>query len=117
MPPAFAPTKLVSTALAAVLMGASHGSVAVELEEITIIGTQASVREIAGTGAIIGSAQIRDELATDVNPTAADFGRLDVAGIVALHHLEFDGQPVAIPTRDVRRFEARHGFGTWSFHF
>jgi len=49
------------------LLGASCGSVAAELEEITIIGTQASVRNIAGTGAIIESAQIRDELATDVN--------------------------------------------------
>lgn len=67
MPPAFAPKILIPAALAAVLIGASHGSVAAELEEITIIGTQASVREIAGTGAIIGSAQIRDELATDVN--------------------------------------------------
>ena len=67
MPPVFAPKTVFLAALAAFLMAASHGNVAAELEEITIIGTQESVREIAGTGAIIGSAQIRDELATDVN--------------------------------------------------
>jgi Fe(3+) dicitrate transport protein len=67
MPPVVT-TKTVIPALAGViLLGASCGSVAVELEEITIIGTQASVKNIAGTGAIIESAQIRDELATDVN--------------------------------------------------
>ena len=67
MPPVFAPKTVFLAALAAFLMAASHGNVAAELEEITIIGTQESVRDIAGTGAIIGSAQIRDELATDVN--------------------------------------------------
>ena len=58
---------MIPALLAGWLMGASHGIVAAELEEVTIIGTQESVRDIAGTGAIIGSAQIRDELATDVN--------------------------------------------------
>ena len=67
MPPVFAPKTVFLAALAAFLMAASQGNVAAELEEITIIGTQESVRDIAGTGAIIGSAQIRDELATDVN--------------------------------------------------
>ena len=67
MPPVFATKTVTPAMLAVILMGASHGNVAAELEEITIIGSQASVREIAGTGAIIGSAQIRDELATDVN--------------------------------------------------
>ena len=67
MPHVFATKTVTPAVLAVILMGASHGNVAAELEEITIIGSQESVREIAGTGAIIGSAQIRDELATDVN--------------------------------------------------
>ena len=37
------------------------------LEEVTIIGDRKATREIAGSGAIIDSVQIRDELATDVN--------------------------------------------------
>ena len=53
MPLVFAPKTAVPAILATFLMGASQGNVAAELEEITIIGTQASVREIAGTGAII----------------------------------------------------------------
>jgi Fe(3+) dicitrate transport protein len=38
-----------------------------QLEEVTIIGSRDAVREIAGSGALIESLQIRDELATDIN--------------------------------------------------
>ena len=37
------------------------------LEEVTIIGDRQATREIAGSGALIDSLQIRDELATDIN--------------------------------------------------
>ena len=37
------------------------------LEEVTIIGDRKAAREIAGSGALIDSLQIRDELATDIN--------------------------------------------------
>ena len=37
------------------------------LEEVTIIGDRQASREIAGSGALIDSLQIRDELATDIN--------------------------------------------------
>ena len=67
MPPVVTTKTLSPVLMGLILLGAPCGSEAAELEEITIIGTQASVRNIAGTGAIIESAQIRDELATDVN--------------------------------------------------
>ena len=38
-----------------------------QLEEITIIGSREAAREIAGSGALIESLQIREELATDIN--------------------------------------------------
>ena len=37
------------------------------LEEVTIIGDRQASREIAGSGSLIDSLQIRDELATDIN--------------------------------------------------
>ena len=37
------------------------------LEEVTIIGDRKAAREIAGSGALIDTLQIRDELATDIN--------------------------------------------------
>lgn len=67
MPLVVATKTLIPALLGLSLLGISQVSVAAELEEITIIGTQASARSIAGTGAIIESTQIRDELATDVN--------------------------------------------------
>ena len=50
------------------------------LEEVTIIGDRQASREIAGSGALIDSLQIRDELATDINQLlktvpAPTFGR------------------------------------------
>ena len=38
-----------------------------QLEEVTIIGSREAAREIAGSGALIESLQIREELATDIN--------------------------------------------------
>ena len=47
---------------------ASGASVAPgQLEEVTIIGSREAAREIAGSGALIESLQIREELATDIN--------------------------------------------------
>ena len=48
-------------------MAASPAVSAPLLEEVTIIGNQEAAREIAGSGALIDSLQIRDELATDIN--------------------------------------------------
>ena len=53
MPPDVATKTLIPALLGLSLLGISQVSVAAELEEITIIGTQASARSIAGTGAII----------------------------------------------------------------
>ena len=79
-----------------------------------VVGVESEVRIVP----ITKDAEAFERVALGIDPSAsegfaaaADFGGLDVAGIVALHHLEFDGQPVAIPTRDIGRFEARHGFG------
>jgi Fe(3+) dicitrate transport protein len=46
---------------------ASLVSESTPLEEVTIIGDRKAAREIAGSGALIDSLQIRDELATDIN--------------------------------------------------
>ena len=52
---------VVCGALSAPLMAAG------QLEEVTIIGSRDAAREIAGSGALIESLQIRDEIATDIN--------------------------------------------------
>ena len=57
----FSAVALVSGALSAPLMAAG------QLEEVTIIGSRDAAREIAGSGALIESLQIRDEIATDIN--------------------------------------------------
>ena len=62
---ALQPRRIVLALITA--MAATHAVSAPLLEEVTIIGNQEAAREIAGSGALIDSLQIRDELATDIN--------------------------------------------------
>ena len=59
----FAPLTLALVSTLAAMSAVS----AAQLEEVTIIGNREAVRDIAGSGALIDSLQIRDELATDIN--------------------------------------------------